>query len=738
MRNQIRLRGVVAFLLALSLIFMGSISAFADDPVTVDLGGIPYLEITAGEDPDEIHYCDYGAQEDDLPSGSTITAGPVGNGLLFGMTEYDYDLQSNVPVEDFAGQVTVQVGDVGAANNECTDSAVWINASGEDTSVDVETGILYSGFAGVLVDNADASVDVKTKGINVSGNYTENPYGVFLGDSYAAIPDYAFFGDGEACDAYTGKEAITEVYVDGDINVTADYFTSTGIDVGGTPFTALTGGDITVNATGSLNITDVFAQGVAVYEDGGSADISVGSVHAKGKAASYGALLVNYGTGSTSVTVGDGISASTGDAPEEDSYALGISALSTEDAAKTSVTVEAGGISVTGGNNQLEDPNPFAYNTTAIITHNAAGEIGISVAGDVTSTGYGMMLFDSASEMSDDYGDADWDDEDKPSNTEGEQEGSAGSGKTLVEVTGDVTADECGVYFNLQNDTSTTAVLIDGTLSGENTSVLLSKETVLDHLTLTVWEVRANNDGNLVERIDNWAEDDNNPSEDMATVADRELEKKIQYIIKIDPAWQNRIGTSGTKSYKQDKVKIEKETGEGIEEETEEEIEYQVANEGDRITLLKLDIPEGKRIAAAYWDKARSKSCKLLQDKATGDFYLTVPKGGGVWLSVVLEDAHAKTAPNALLSLKDADNKISIRFFKGGHFIAEMESGKPSESGLFLNQEDKLVLVGSNGQQIPVNEDGSFTYTSVEDPSLNYEFAMTADQYALLLANAKK
>ena len=185
---------------------------------------------------------------------------------------------------------------------------------------------------------------------------------------------------------------------------------------------------------------------------------------------------------------------------------------------------------------------------------------------------------------------------------------------------------------------------------------------------------------------------------------------------------------------------------------TEEGTEYQVANQGDRITLLKLDIPAGKQIAAAYWDKDRSESCKLLQDSATGDYYLTVPKGGGVWLSIVLEDIpddpkpdpkpnpdpNKKTAAQPILILRDVENKIELRFFGGGRFEAVMESGNPDESGSFIKQEDRLVLVDGNNQQIPVGEDGTFTYTSVENPSLSYQFEMTGEQYALLLANAKK
>ena len=736
MRKQIRWRSFVSFLLAFSLVFMGSVSAFAEDPAPVELGDIGCLAVTSGESDDEIHYECSDGQADDLPNGSTITAGTVDDGLAFGTIEEDEDWGTLSCTEDFAGQVTVKAGDVGSKDGECPDIAVWVNASGKDTAVSVETGELNAVYTGALIDNADASVEVSTKGITVSGESEDYwaAYGVYLGDS--SVVD--IFGDSGEGDAYTGDKATTTVLVDGDINVNSEEFFSTGISVGSSPVSPLTNGDITVEVTGSLTATGCYGQGITVYENGGTAGITVGSVHAEGEAASYGAVIANYGANSSaSVTVNEGISSKAED------LALGISALTTNNGAEASVTVQSGGITVSGDSCTLKDPNPFDNPTAAVITRNAGGSINISVVGDVTSTGYGVMLFDSVSvreeeEEEDDEEEEDEEEEDgdvvdKPSNTEGKQEGSEGTNKTLVEVVGDVAADECGVYLNLQHDSSSMDVLIDGTLSGENTSVLLSRETVIDDLTLTVWEVKANDDGNLVERIDNWTEDDKDYSEEMSTVADRDLEKKIQYIIKIDPAWQKKIGAKGTTVYKP----------------SEEGTEYQVAYEGDRITLLKLDIPEGKQIAVAYWDKNKSASCKLLQDSATGEYYLTVPRGGGVWLSVTLEDIpddpepdpepkpepdpkpepepepdpdkkHAVAAP--ILTIWDLDNKIEINFFKGGNFEVTLEDGSP-ETGHCRFENDQLVLEFQSGI-VTVNADEVFTYTSVTNAQV-YQFKMS-------------
>ena len=59
---------------------------------------------------------------------------------------------------------------------------------------------------------------------------------------------------------------------------------------------------------------------------------------------------------------------------------------------------------------------------------------------------------------------------------------------------------------------------------------------------------------------------------------------------------------------------------------------YQVANEGDTVTM-KLTIPEGFEVAGAYGDEGQEWP---LSKDAGGNYYLSVPRGGGVMLSVKL------------------------------------------------------------------------------------------------------
>ena len=182
-------------------------------------------------------------------------------------------------------------------------------------------------------------------------------------------------------------------------------------------------------------------------------------------------------------------------------------------------------------------------------------------------------------------------------------------GTTKVTVDGDVTVKNKGVVIELENDKSTIDLIVDGTITGETSSVVVSTDTVADNMVLTVWEVKPNENGNLVERVVDWTEDSNGEWHEVRE-NDREIEKKIQYIIRLEQPDIGSIYTSGTKTY------------EG----------YEVANEGDTVTL-KVNIPAGYRLIDAF--NGTDVKVKLLKD-ANGEYYLVVPRGGAVTLSVTL------------------------------------------------------------------------------------------------------
>ena len=60
---------------------------------------------------------------------------------------------------------------------------------------------------------------------------------------------------------------------------------------------------------------------------------------------------------------------------------------------------------------------------------------------------------------------------------------------------------------------------------------------------------------------------------------------------------------------------------------------YKVAKEDD-IVILKIDLKKGYELVDAFWDE--DQKATLLRD-AGGNWYLAVPRGGGVLLSVKLK-----------------------------------------------------------------------------------------------------
>ena len=118
------------------------------------------------------------------------------------------------------------------------------------------------------------------------------------------------------------------------------------------------------------------------------------------------------------------------------------------------------------------------------------------------------------------------------------------AGKTTVKVVGNVKADETGAWITLENKDSEMSLIVEKTLSGDAQSVLLSTDTISENLTLTVWEIKKNDAGNVVERVVGYDEDG-----EAITEADTEAEKNIQYIIKITPSQQDIITTQGTTNY---------------------------------------------------------------------------------------------------------------------------------------------------------------------------------------------
>ena len=177
-------------------------------------------------------------------------------------------------------------------------------------------------------------------------------------------------------------------------------------------------------------------------------------------------------------------------------------------------------------------------------------------------------------------------------------------GMTTVEVYGDLTGSTYGLdihAFGDDKNSSFTDILVTETISGKKAGVIVNDEadndgTDNDNLNLTVWKIELSSG--------NAAQDENGN-------ANQNVEMNIKYIVKIAPD-------------SEDKITVEDEDG----EELQTSHDFWVQKQGQKVYLKAKD---GYELTAAY--NGKDKQTSLEQDE-NGRFFLSVPKGGAVWLSV--------------------------------------------------------------------------------------------------------
>lgn len=184
---------------------------------------------------------------------------------------------------------------------------------------------------------------------------------------------------------------------------------------------------------------------------------------------------------------------------------------------------------------------------------------------------------------------------------------------TTLNITGDVTADQIGLDLSVP-DVQTADVIVDGTISaGEAGVVLRDKTKIGENLSLTVWEIVPNKENGSGVVFD--AEE----GKDGKTVykENQDAEKEVNYIIKVEQPTEG-----GTLS-------VTDENGNVL----TEKYGYETAKEGAKI-LLQVNIASGYVLTGAYNGKGEKVS--LLKD-SEGNYYVKVPKGGGVYLTASVE-----------------------------------------------------------------------------------------------------
>ena len=470
------------------------------------------------------------------------------------------------------------------------------DSAGVDVAVTGKVDVTaQDGASGILITNNENGNIRVDSGITASAE-TGIAEGIFLQNNYGTIT----------------------VTSGGDISAVSDKAQASGIDV-----CAYQGSEGTVTAEGSISAKseEQVAYGVIAdaWTDSKMTVTVEGTVTAESaqETATGVSSEASHG-GQTVVSIGQGIALS-----NLSKMANGIDA----DAGyggKVDITVESGGIYVTaedfptGISARADTGSSITMDITGDVVSEAEDAVGIiarsydGAATDITVHG-NVTTLDSAAAADpgfgilataeDGAGTTVTVDGDVSSGYAGvhviASESTGSSPTVLVDIAGDLKADKYGIIADktgADSDVDLNVVVV-GTLHADESPVLVGKLVDSNDLNLTIWQIDIPDDDNIIEQYG---------STPGANAETKELEQNIHYIIKVDPPAVPAITLNGTF----------KSNG------------WETAKENEIVTLKP---KPGYELLAAY--NGLGVKIPLMTDK-DGNYYLAVPRGGGVYLSV--------------------------------------------------------------------------------------------------------
>ena len=417
--------------------------------------------------------------------------------------------------------------------------------------------------------------------------------------------------DAYAIDNSTGVLVISDIKgADVAVDVTGDISMAYGNEVDA-------GNDSTVKVTVGGNVETDYGNRISSWDESTVIYNFGGDINAGGKA-----IDTYSDSGNLNVNVKGNIIAE--DSDDGDDETVGIYTNS-EGSGSTQITV-GNGITV------LSEED--GYTAAGINTANIGGNIDIDVSKNVTVTGVetvGVVIDNDPNENV--FGDDEEDENEENSasgqkaadlppvtnvnihgkvTSKGSKEGTGAEiwnedGKTSLIVEGDLTGSHTGLKvdaFGTDQNASFADILVTGTISGEKASFIVNDEadndgTTDDNLNLTVWKIDLTGNQKAAQ------DEDGNKNDDVA--------KNIKYIVKIA---DDSIG----------KIKAVDADNKDL----PDSHEYPYAKQGERIYIVSTD---GSPLTAVYNGKDQGQQIALLRDE-NGRFYLDVPEGGAIWLSV--------------------------------------------------------------------------------------------------------
>ena len=198
-------------------------------------------------------------------------------------------------------------------------------------------------------------------------------------------------------------------------------------------------------------------------------------------------------------------------------------------------------------------------------------------------------------------------------------------GKVVFSAGGDISAEENGLvvdgkgtkWINNENGMEELTygnaidvdVLVEGTISGAQNAVLIDNLSA-KNVSLTVWKIDMTGRDNAISYSVQASEKETVKAAENAA----SIEENILYIVKVEkPEEGATVSLEGTT----------------------ESHGFETAREGETVSL-KTSLDQGFRLVGAYNGTDERTKAALLQDD-NGDYYIVVPKGGGVYLTIDAE-----------------------------------------------------------------------------------------------------
>ena len=185
-------------------------------------------------------------------------------------------------------------------------------------------------------------------------------------------------------------------------------------------------------------------------------------------------------------------------------------------------------------------------------------------------------------------------------------------------VHGSIISDGYGIIVSNENKYAENVFLVEDTIDAKQIGLLVM-EMYDDYpeVELTAWKIKPNKAGNVAEYAQAVLQEDERPDNSGISqdrIAATEVEKSINYIVRAE---QPEVG--GT-------FAVVKEDGTAL----DKSFDFEVANEGDKLYVVP-EIDDGYELKAVYNDGEEL-------EKDDKGYYIVVPKGGGINLSIELSE----------------------------------------------------------------------------------------------------